>query len=248
MPFDTYKCYLSLKNHFTKDSYDYHKYCGKSRATVQSFYKRKDRFWFEKFSRSKTDAEVVEFFVSNFISCTDPGRLWIGEMMKEGDVRYTEWKKRTQSLSYIFKEEIEQLRNQYFGRIELFYFLTKEYRDVELFNGRFSKEKLEIIDKQNETQRKNRNELIRVALVGYTNVGKSTIMNMLSKSEVFAENKLFATLDTTVRKVVIANLPFLSSNKTKYNPFDNFSTLNDSAFLKIPLTPSLTLSLAISML
>ena len=74
------------------------------------------------------------------------------------------------------------------------------------------KEKLEIIDKQNETQRKNRNELIRVALVGYTNVGKSTIMNMLSKSEVFAENKLFATLDTTVRKVVIANLPFLLSD------------------------------------
>ena len=90
-------------------TYDYHKYCGKSRATVQSFYKRKDRFWFEKFSRSKTDAEVVEFFVSNFISCTDPGRLWIGEMMKEGDVRYTEWKKRTQSLSYIFKEEIESV-------------------------------------------------------------------------------------------------------------------------------------------
>ena len=74
------------------------------------------------------------------------------------------------------------------------------------------KEKLEIIDKQNETQRKNRNELIRVALVGYTNVGKSTIMNMLSKSEVFAENKLFATLDTTVRKVVIENLPFLLSD------------------------------------
>jgi len=74
------------------------------------------------------------------------------------------------------------------------------------------KDKLEIIDKQNETQRKNRNELIRVALVGYTNVGKSTIMNMLSKSEVFAENKLFATLDTTVRKVVIANLPFLLSD------------------------------------
>lgn len=74
------------------------------------------------------------------------------------------------------------------------------------------KEKLEIIDKQNETQRKNRNELIRVALVGYTNVGKSTIMNMLSKSELFAENKLFATLDTTVRKVVIENLPFLLSD------------------------------------
>ena len=74
------------------------------------------------------------------------------------------------------------------------------------------KERLRLIDKQNETQRKNRGELIRVALVGYTNVGKSTIMNMLSKSEVFAENKLFATLDTTVRKVVIKNLPFLLSD------------------------------------
>ncbi len=74
------------------------------------------------------------------------------------------------------------------------------------------KERLKLIDKQNETQRKNRKELVRVALVGYTNVGKSTIMNMVSKSDVFAENKLFATLDTTVRKVVIENLPFLLSD------------------------------------
>ena len=71
------------------------------------------------------------------------------------------------------------------------------------------KQRLEEIDKQKTTQRKNRGQMIRVALVGYTNVGKSTIMNMLAKSEVFAENKLFATLDTTVRKVVIENLPFL---------------------------------------
>jgi GTP-binding protein HflX len=71
------------------------------------------------------------------------------------------------------------------------------------------KKRLEQIDKQMATQRKNRGKLVRLALVGYTNVGKSTIMNMLSKSEVFAENKLFATLDTTVRKVVVDNLPFL---------------------------------------
>src|ERR1700735_3587826 len=74
------------------------------------------------------------------------------------------------------------------------------------------KEKLKLIDRQNETQRKNRVQMIRVALVGYTNVGKSTIMNMISKSDVFAENKLFATLDTTVRKVVIDNVPFLLSD------------------------------------
>ena len=71
------------------------------------------------------------------------------------------------------------------------------------------KRRLAEIDQQKNTQRKNRGRLIRVALVGYTNVGKSTIMNLLAKSEVFAENKLFATLDTTVRKVVIQNLPFL---------------------------------------
>jgi len=74
------------------------------------------------------------------------------------------------------------------------------------------KDRLKSIDRQNETQRKNRVSLVRVALVGYTNVGKSTIMNMLSKSDVFAENKLFATLDTTVRKVVIENVPFLLSD------------------------------------
>ena len=74
------------------------------------------------------------------------------------------------------------------------------------------KQQLAEIDKQKTTQRKNRGRLIRVALVGYTNVGKSTLMNLLAKSEVFAENKLFATLDTTVRKVIIENLPFLLSD------------------------------------
>jgi GTP-binding protein HflX len=76
----------------------------------------------------------------------------------------------------------------------------------------FLKKKLEKIDQQAQTQRKNRGELIRVALVGYTNVGKSTLMNVLSKSDVFAENKLFATLDTTVRKVVWDSMPFLLSD------------------------------------
>ncbi|MGA8854503.1 MAG: GTPase HflX, partial [Christiangramia sp.] len=74
------------------------------------------------------------------------------------------------------------------------------------------KKQLKTIDKQMEVQRGNRGQLVRVALVGYTNVGKSTLMNVISKSEVFAENKLFATLDTTVRKVVIRNLPFLLSD------------------------------------
>lgn len=109
MPYDAYKCYLSLKNHFTKDSYDYFKYCKKTRASVQSFYKRKDRMWFEKVSRQKTDKEVEEFFVANFVSCNDPETLWIGEMIKEGEERYKNWQKKVQSLSYLFKEESQSL-------------------------------------------------------------------------------------------------------------------------------------------
>ena len=113
MPFDAYRCYLSLKNHFTKDHYDYHKYRGKTRATQQAFYKRKDWFWFEKFARQKKDKEVEEFFVSNFIYSTDPGTMWIGEMIREGEGRYQEWQKKVQSLSYVFKEEVNTLFDGY---------------------------------------------------------------------------------------------------------------------------------------
>ena len=99
------------------------------------------------------------------------------------------------------------------------------------------KERLAEIDKQKMTQRKNRGRMIRVALVGYTNVGKSTLMNLLSKSEVFAENKLFATLDTTVRKVIIDNLPFLLTDtvgfirKLPHHLIDAFrSTLEEAKY------------------
>jgi hypothetical protein len=109
VPFDVYKCYLSLKRHFVDNNYDYFKYCGKSRATIQSFYKRKDRFWFEKLARQKSEQEVVEFFVANFASCPDPETLWIGEMIKEGEERYQTWQRKVQSLSYIFKEESQSL-------------------------------------------------------------------------------------------------------------------------------------------
>jgi hypothetical protein len=108
-PFDTYKAYLGLKNHFTKDKYDYHRYGGKSRASLESFYKRKDRFFFEKLSRQKDDSEVIEFFVSNFVSCNDPQSLWIGEIVRNGEQNYTNWKRRLQSLSYTFKSEIENV-------------------------------------------------------------------------------------------------------------------------------------------
>ena len=109
MPFDAYRCYLSLKNHFTKDHYDYYKNEGRTRVKKETFYKRKDRFWFERFARQKNDKEVVDFFVSNFVSTTDPAKMYIREMIQTGEDRYIDWKKKVESLSYVFKEESEDL-------------------------------------------------------------------------------------------------------------------------------------------
>lgn len=147
MPFDAYREYLALKNHFTKDSYDYHKYCGKSRATVQSFYKRKDRFWFEKFARNKTDKEIVDFFVANFVSCSNPETLWIGEIMKEGESRYQNWQKKVQSLSYIFKEETQTLFEE--NKFEEVFDSSKGHPPVlkKFLSGNISLETLVIYDK-----------------------------------------------------------------------------------------------------
>ena len=108
-PFEVYKTYLALKNHFTQANYDYHKYCGKVRASLNSFYKRKDRFWFEKLSRQKSEKEVIDFFVSNFVSSGDPQRLWIGDIIREGEKTYISWNGKIQSLTYLFKSEVESV-------------------------------------------------------------------------------------------------------------------------------------------
>lgn len=115
-PFDAYKTYLALKNHFTKPNYDYFKYAGKSRASIESFKKRKDKYWFEKLSRQKNDDEIKYFFLSNFIKSDTPQSLWIGEIIRSGESAYNEWSKRQQSLSYIFKQESEELLSE--GNIE----------------------------------------------------------------------------------------------------------------------------------
>ena len=148
MPFDAYRCYLSLKNHFTKDHYDYHKYGGKTRATRQAFYKRKDRFWFEKFARSKNDKEVEEFFVSNFVSITDPETMWIGDMIKNGEARYVDWKKKVESLSYNFKEETSSLFAD--GNFDaMFYVDGSRHPDIlkEYLGGKVSLETMVICDR-----------------------------------------------------------------------------------------------------
>lgn len=107
--FEVYKTYLGISRHFNSDSYDYHKYNGKVRCSIQSFYKNKNRFWFEKLGRKYSDKEVLELFVSNYSNSEDISKIWIGNLVKEGEILYNQWKKKTQSLTYIFKTEIEDV-------------------------------------------------------------------------------------------------------------------------------------------
>ena len=106
-PFETYQHYLSLKNHFTNPKYDFFKYGAKTRASVTSFNKRRDKYFFEKTSRKYSDKEVVDFLVSNFVASSNPQNLWIGEIINSGERTYAEWAKRQQSLSYLYKEQME---------------------------------------------------------------------------------------------------------------------------------------------
>jgi len=108
-PFETYQTYLSMKSHFTNRKYDFFKYGGKSRATMASFNKRKDKYWFEKTSRKYSDKEVLNFLLSNFVSANNPENLWIGEIINSGERTYAEWMKRQQSLTYLFKEQSNEL-------------------------------------------------------------------------------------------------------------------------------------------
>jgi len=108
-PFETYQHYLALKNHFTNPKYDFFKYGAKTRASIASFNKRKDKYWFEKTSRKYNDKEVVDFLVSNFVSSDNPQNLWIGQIISSGERTYADWMKRQQSLTYLFKEQSNEL-------------------------------------------------------------------------------------------------------------------------------------------
>jgi len=108
-PFDVYVNYLGLKSHFTNPKYDYFKYNKKTRASLTSFNKRKDKYWFEKTSRKYSDKEVVDFLVSNFVSADSPSNLWIGQIINSGERTYADWMRRQQSLTYLFKEQSNEL-------------------------------------------------------------------------------------------------------------------------------------------
>ena len=111
-PFETYQTYLSMKSHFTNRKYDFFKYGGKSRATMSSFNKRKDKYWFEKTSRKYSDEQVLDFLLANFVNADTPQNLWIGEMINSGERTYAEWMRRKQSMTYIFKEQSEKLLSE----------------------------------------------------------------------------------------------------------------------------------------
>ena len=111
-PFETYQHYLSLKNHFTNPKYDFFKYGAKTRASMASFNKRKDKYWFEKTSRKYSNKEIVNFLVSNFVSTDNPQNLWIGEIINSGERKYADWMKRQQSLTYLFKEQSNELLSE----------------------------------------------------------------------------------------------------------------------------------------
>ena len=108
-PFETYRTYLSMKSHFTNPKFDFFKYGGKSRATMTSFNKRKDKYWFEKTSRKYSDQQVLDFLLSNFVIADNPQNLWIGEIINSGERTYADWKMRQQSLTYMFTEQSEKL-------------------------------------------------------------------------------------------------------------------------------------------
>ena len=108
-PYQVYCEYLALKSHFSNPKYDYFKYNKKVRASVTSFNRRTDKYWFEKTSRKYKDEEIVNFLVANFVESTSVNQIWIGEIINSGERTYAEWMKRQQSLTYLFKEQSNEL-------------------------------------------------------------------------------------------------------------------------------------------
>jgi len=146
-PFETYQTYLSMKSHFTNPKYDFIKYGGKSRATMTSFNKRKDKYWFEKTSRKYSDEEVLNFLLANFVNTDTPQNLWIGEIINSGERTYAEWMRRKQSMTYIFKEQSEKLLSE--NDLEIVFDCSKGHPPVlkKYLGGEISLETFIILEK-----------------------------------------------------------------------------------------------------
>ena len=146
-PFETYQTYLSMKNHFTNRKYDFFTYGGKSRATMTSFNKRKDKYWFEKTSRKYSDQEITDFLLANFVTTDTPQNLWIGEIINSGEKTYADWMKRQQSLTYLFKEQSTELLSE--KKLEDVFNCSKGHPIVlkKYLGGEISLETLTILEK-----------------------------------------------------------------------------------------------------
>jgi len=146
-PFETYRTYLSMKSHFTNPKFDFFKYGGKSRATVASFNKRKDKYWFEKTSRKYSDQQVLDFLLSNFVITDNPQNLWIGEIINSGERNYADWMRRKQSLTYLFKEQSEKLLSE--NELQTVFDCSKGHPVIlkKYLGGEISLETLTILEK-----------------------------------------------------------------------------------------------------
>ena len=146
-PFETYQTYLSMKNHFTNRKYDFFTYGGKSRATMTSFNKRKDKYWFEKTSRKYSDQEITDFLLANFVTADTPQNLWIGEIINSGEKTYADWMTRQQSLTYLFKEQSTELLSE--KKLEEVFNCSKGHPIVlkKYLGGEISLETLTILEK-----------------------------------------------------------------------------------------------------
>ena len=146
-PFECYKTYVAMKQHFTKDKYDYFKYGGRSRAKITAFNKRKDKYWFEKTSRKYSDQEITDFLLANFVTADTPQNLWIGEIINSGEKTYADWMKRQQSLTYLFKEQSTELLSE--KKLEEVFNCSKGHPIVlkKYLGGEISLETLTILEK-----------------------------------------------------------------------------------------------------
>ena len=146
-PFEVYTQYLGLKNHFTNPKYDYFKYHKKTKASITSFNKRRDKYFFERTSRKYSDKEVVDFLVSNFTAASNPQNLWIGEIINSGERTYADWKKRKQSSTYLFKEQSNELLSS--NKLETLFDCSKGHPILlkKFLGGSISLETLVIFDR-----------------------------------------------------------------------------------------------------
>ena len=185
-PIDVYKTYLAFKNHFTKQSYNYFKYSGKSKASVEAYNNRKDRYFFERMSRKKTDDEIKEYFLANFVECDDPDRLWIGEIINTGEDNYKSWAKRFQGLGYLFKTEIEVFCHK------------------ETFQQLFS------------VKGQSHPEILKKYLQGALSIETMVILDMILEYTKDFDSKLIDPVWETVSLKIKKYKPFLNIDVTKY--------------------------------